>query len=60
MKVPGPVNSDIPKQAVSGKFSSIKKWRVELEHAPAPTTKSLALSKPISFFILFKRINFLN
>ena len=51
MKATGPVNSDMPKQAVKGKFKFIKKRRVELEHAPAPTIKSFALFKPISFFI---------
>ena len=47
----GPVSSVIPKQAVSGKFKFIKKRRVELEQAPAPTIKSLASLRPIAFFI---------
>ena len=41
----------MPKQAVKGKFRSMKNLRVELEHAPAPTIKSLASFNPIAFLI---------
>ena len=56
----GPVSSVIPKQAANGKFNSIKKRRVELEQAPAPTTKSFASLRPRAFFTLFNNRNFLN
>ena len=56
----GPVSSVIPKQAVNGKFKFIKKRRVELEQAPAPTIKSFASLSPIAFLIEFNNKNFLN